>query len=81
MPHIVRWWWKVGKFCIIIENKLNLAAWNVRTTNDCADSCRPERATAIISRELATANIDICALSEVRCEATGNIAERDHTIN
>ena len=45
---------------------LNLAAWNVCTINDSADSCRPERATAIISRELATANIDICALSEVR---------------
>ena len=60
---------------------LNLAAWNVRTTNDSADSCRPERATAIISRELATANIDICALSEVRREGTGNIVERDHTIH
>ena len=27
---------------------LNLAAWNVRTTNDSADSCRPERATACL---------------------------------
>ena len=59
----------------------NLAAWNVRTTNDSADSYRPERATAINSRELATANIDICALSEVRREGTGNIIERDHTIH
>ena len=56
---------------------LNLAAWNVRKTNDSADSCRPERATAIICR----ANIDICALSEVRREGTGNIVERDHTIH
>ena len=60
---------------------LNLSTWNVRKTNDSADSCRPERATAIISRELATANIDICALSEVRREGTGNIVERDHTIH
>ena len=60
---------------------LNLAACNVRTTNDSADSCRPERATATISRELATANIDTCALSEVRREGTGNIVERDHTIH
>ena len=59
----------------------NLAAWNVRTTNDSVDSCRSERATAIISREHATANIDICALSEVRREGTGNIVERDHTIH
>ena len=58
---------------------LNLAAWNVRTTNDSADSCRPERATAIISRELATANIDICAISEVRHEGTGNIVEKEIT--
>ena len=60
---------------------LSLAAWNVRKTNDSGDSCRPERATAIISRELATANVDICALSEVRREGTGNIVERDHTIH
>ena len=60
---------------------LNLAARNVRTTNDSADSCRLERASAIISKELATANIDKCALSEVRREGTGNIVERDHTIH
>ena len=59
----------------------NLAAWNVRTTNDSVDSCRSERATAIILREHATANIDISALSEVRREGTGNIVERDHTIH
>ena len=53
-----------------IQSPVNLAlgAWNVRTTNDTIDSIRPERATAIITRELAKANIDICALSEVRRE-------------
>lgn len=62
------------------KQKLNLAAWNVRTTNDSVNSCRPERATAIISKELETARIDICALSEVRRERTGNIVEKDYTI-
>ena len=60
---------------------LNLADWNVRRNNDSDDSCRPEKATAIISREHATANIDICALSEVRSEGTGNIVERYHSIH
>ncbi|XP_066915923.1 craniofacial development protein 2-like [Clytia hemisphaerica] len=59
---------------------LTLGAWNVRTTNDTTDSIRPERATAIITRELAKANIDICALSEVRREGQGNLVERDYTI-
>ena len=59
---------------------LVLGAWNVRTTNDTTDSIRPERATAIITRELAKANIDICALSEVRREGQGNLVERDYTI-
>ena len=59
---------------------LSLGAWNVRTTNDSADSIRPERATAIICRELEKANIDICALSEVRRPGTGNLIEKSHTI-
>ena len=78
MPHVVRWWWKnpyTHK-----RQQLNLAAWNVRTTNDSPNSCRPERATAIISNELESANIDICALSEVRRERTGNVIEKYHTI-
>ena len=41
---------------------LNIGAWNVRTTNDSATSIRPERATAIICRELEKASIDICGL-------------------
>ena len=59
---------------------LNLAAWNVRTTNDSQDSIRPERATAIICREIEKANVDICALSEVRRPDSGNIKEKSHTI-
>ena len=59
--------------------KLSLGAWNVRTTNDSIDSIRPERATAIISRELKSANIDICAISEVRKEGTGSLIEKDYT--
>ena len=59
---------------------LNLAAWNVWTTNDSVNSIRPERATAIICRALEEADIDICALSEVRRPGSGNIKERSHTI-
>lgn len=60
--------------------KLSLGAWNVRTTNDSVDSIHPERATAIISRELENAHIDICAFSEVRREGTGNLIENILTI-
>ena len=59
---------------------LNLAAWNVRTTNDSDSTITPERATAIICKELEKAGIDICALSEVRRPRTGNVKERSHTI-
>ena len=59
--------------------KLSLGAWNVRTTNDSVDSIRPERAIAIISRELENAHINICALSEVRREGTGNLIEKEYT--
>ena len=59
--------------------KLSLGAWNVRTTNDSADSVRPERATAIVSCELQNAHIDICAISEVRREGTGNLIEKEYT--
>ena len=63
-----------------IDMNFTIGAWNVRTTNDSDDSIRPERATAIITRELSKANIDICALSEVRREGQGNLVERDYTI-
>ena len=62
------------------SKQLNLAAWNVRTTNDSDSNIRPERATAIICKELEKAGIDICALSEVRRPGTGNVKERSHTI-
>ena len=57
-----------------------LRAWNIRTTNDSDESCRPERATAIICSELKRLCIDICALSEVRRPGTGNIVEKSHDI-
>ena len=59
---------------------LTLGAWNVRTTTDSDSSNRPERATAIICRQLEKGGIDICALSEVRRPGTGNIIEKSHTI-
>ena len=63
-----------------LYEKLSLGAWNVRTTNDSVDSIRPERATAIISFfELENVHIDICALSEVRREGTGNLIEKEYT--
>ena len=67
---------------MLLEKKqlLNLAAWNVRTTNDSVNSIRPERATAIICRALQEADIDICELSDVRRPGPGNIKERSHTI-
>jgi len=40
----------------------------------------PYRWKRIISQALKSANIDICALSEVRREWTGNIVEKDFTI-
>ena len=58
----------------------NLATWNARTTNDSDNSVRPERATAIICKELERAEIDICALTEVRRPNSGNIIEKSHTI-
>ena len=57
---------------------LALGAWNVRTTNGSAHSTRPDRATAIICRELEKVGIDICALGEVRLPGSGNLIERSH---
>lgn len=63
-----------------VKELLNLAAWNVRTTNDSDTITRPERSTAIICKELEKAFIDICALSEVRHPASRYIKERSNTI-
>ena len=82
MRHIVRWWWKVGEFRIIIENRYSISPLGMFVQPMIVPThvgWKEQR--QIISRELATANIDICALSEVRREGTGNIVERDHTIH
>lgn len=52
---------------------------NIPMTNDSANACRPEKETVIISRELKSARIDNCALSEMRREGMGNIVERKIT--
>lgn len=59
---------------------LNLAAWNVRTTNNSENYVRPKRATAIICRELEKAGIDIYALSEACRPGSGNVKEKSHII-
>ncbi|KAJ4927753.1 hypothetical protein JOQ06_015555 [Pogonophryne albipinna] len=50
-------------------------AWNVRTLTDNQASDRPERRTAIISRELGKFQIDIAALSETRLADEGQLKE------
>ena len=45
---------------------LRLAEWNVRTLLDRDRSNRPERQTALVTKELNRYNIDIAALSETR---------------
>ncbi|BHF60521.1 hypothetical protein SprV_0100348600 [Sparganum proliferum] len=45
---------------------LTLAAWNVRSPLDNPRSNRPERRTALMTRELARYKLDIAALSETR---------------
>ena len=42
---------------------------------DRADSCRPERRSALIAHELLRLNIDIAALSEVRFSGEGSLQE------
>ena len=42
---------------------------------DRADSCRPERKSALIAHELSRLNIDIAALSEVRFSGEGSLQE------
>ena len=54
---------------------LNFASWNVRTMLDRERVDRPERRSAIITRELRKYSVDICALSEVRFGDTGSIRE------
>ena len=54
---------------------LKFAAWNIRTMLDSEQCNRPERRSAIISRELRKYDIDVAALSEVRFPDSGSIRE------
>ena len=54
---------------------LTVGAWNIRTLMDTANSDRPERRSALVSRELARFNIDVAALSETRLADEGKIQE------
>lgn len=55
--------------------KLKIASWNIRTMLNRNNSDRPERRSAIISKELHRYSIDIAALSEVRFADSGSIRE------
>ncbi|KAJ3612710.1 hypothetical protein NHX12_018968 [Muraenolepis orangiensis] len=57
------------------QKHLRIGAWNVRTLTDNKASDRPERRTAIISRELRKFQIDIAALSETRLADEGQLKE------
>ena len=57
------------------EKILKVACLNVRTMLDRADSCRPERRSALIAHELSRLNIYIAALSEVRFSGEDSLQE------
>ena len=52
-----------------------MGCWNVRTLLDREGSSRPERRTALVTRELARYNIDIAALSETRLSDEDQLTE------
>ena len=54
---------------------LIIAAWNVRTLLDRKGSNRPERRSALVTRELQRYNVDIAALSETRFLDAGELSE------
>nr|XP_027219088.1 craniofacial development protein 2-like [Penaeus vannamei] len=54
---------------------LKVGTWNVRTLMDARDTDRPERRTALVSRELTRFNIDVAALSETKLLGEGQITE------
>ena len=57
-----------------------IGCWNVRTLSDLpASSKRPERRTALISRELLPYGLDIVALSETRLTGEGNVSDGGYT--
>lgn len=57
------------------KSYLKVGAWNVRTLMDTRDTDRPERRTALVSRELARFNVDVAALSETRIPGEGQVTE------
>ena len=61
-------WKRTGK-------PLILATWNVRTLLDRVGANRPERRTALVTRELKQYNVDIAALSETRFLDKGVLSE------
>nr|VZI10841.1 unnamed protein product [Spirometra erinaceieuropaei] len=54
---------------------LTLTAWNVRSLLDNPRNNRPERRTALVTRELAHYKLDIAALSETRFSEEGQLEE------
>ena len=54
---------------------LIIAAWNIRTLLDRKGSNRPERRSALVTRELQRYNVDIAALSETRFLDVGQLSE------
>lgn len=52
-----------------------MGAWNVRTLLDRANTSRPERRTALVTKELQRYRIDIAALSETRLADEGSLRE------
>lgn len=74
--------WRVTRYCGQNAKKVNtkkiplsIGTWNVRTLLDLNIYERPERRTALVSRELARFNIDIAALSETRLPGEGKLEE------
>ena len=56
---------------------LKIGSWNVRTllSDTRTSAIRPERRTALVSRELARLDIDISSLSETRLADEGQLEE------
>ena len=54
---------------------LIIASWNVRTLLDRTEANRPERRTALVTRELSRYGVDIAALSETRFLDQGQLRE------
>ena len=55
--------------------RLNIGCWNVRTLLDNDNTNRPERRTALVTKELQRLNVDIAALSETRFSDEDHLSE------